>query len=156
MFGYKAEEVVGRSITILMPPERLDESSHILRRIRREENVEHFETVRRRKDGSNIIVSLTVSPIRNAEGYVVGASKIVRDITDRKRIEETIHQNQAMLTLAMQSSPHGSMGTRPGDEYRFVERGASKRSLGSRREVSAAPKRISSKCCMRTIGKRME
>ncbi|PYT00631.1 MAG: hypothetical protein DMF63_06235 [Acidobacteria bacterium] len=107
MFGYKAEEIVGRSITILMPPDRVDEAAEILRRVRREEDVEHFETVRRRKDGTDIIVSLTVSPLRNAEGNVIGASKIVRDITDRKRIEEVIHQNQAMLTLAMQSSRMG-------------------------------------------------
>jgi PAS domain S-box-containing protein len=107
MFGYKADEVIGKPISILMPPDRSSETAEILRRIRREENIEHFETVRRRKDGSDIVVSLTVSPIRNAEGNVIGASKIVRDITERKRIEETIHQNQAMLTLAMQSSRMG-------------------------------------------------
>src|SRR6185436_3723584 len=103
----KAEEVVGKPITTLTPPERAVESVEILRKIRREETIEHFETVRRRKDGTDIIVSLTVSPIRNAEGNVVGASKIVRDITERKRIEESIHHNQAMLTLAMQSSRMG-------------------------------------------------
>ena len=107
MFGYKAEEVIGKPITILIPPDRAEETSDILRRIRREENVEHFETVRRRRDGTDIMVSLTVSPIRNADGNVVGASKIVRDITDRKRIEETINHNQMMLTLAMQSSRMG-------------------------------------------------
>jgi PAS domain S-box-containing protein len=107
MFGYKAEEVIGKPITILTPPERKNESADILRRIRREENVEHFETIRRHKDGSDLVVSLTVSPIRNADGNVIGASKIVRDITERKRIEESINQNQAMLTLAMQSSRMG-------------------------------------------------
>ena len=107
MFGYKAEEVIGKPISMLLPPDRSNESDDILRKIRREETIEHFETARRRKDGSDIMVSLTVSPIRNAEGNVVGASKIVRDITDRKRIEETIHHNQAMLTLAMQSSRMG-------------------------------------------------
>jgi len=107
MFGYRADEVIGKSITMLMPEERINESAEILRRIRREENVEHFETVRRRKDGTDIIVSLTVSPIRSPDGNVIGASKIVRDITDRKRIEETIHHNQAMLSLAMQSSRMG-------------------------------------------------
>jgi PAS domain S-box-containing protein len=110
MFGYKAEEVIGKPISMLMPPERVNEATEILRRIRREENVEHFETVRRRKDGTHITVSLTVSPIRSAEGNVIGASKIVRDISERKRIEEAIHQNQAMLTLAMQSSRMGVWG----------------------------------------------
>ncbi|MEO8573063.1 MAG: PAS domain S-box protein [Pyrinomonadaceae bacterium] len=107
MFGYRAQEVIGKPITMLLPPDRAKESGDILRRIRREESVEHFETIRRRKDGSDIMVSLTVSPIRNAEGNVVGASKIVRDITDRKRIEEAIDHNQMMLTLAMQSSRMG-------------------------------------------------
>lgn len=107
MFGYTAEEVIGQPISILMPPDRRNEAAEILRRIRREETVEHFETVRRRRDGTDIVVSLTVSPIRNAEGNVIGASKIVRDITERKQIEESIHQNQAMLTLAMQSSRMG-------------------------------------------------
>ena len=107
MFGYAADEVLGKPVSILTPPDRIDESATILRKIRREETVEHFETVRRRKDGSDIIASLTVSPIRNADGNVIGASKIIRDITERKRIEESIHQNQAMLTLAMQSSRMG-------------------------------------------------
>ncbi|HEX6124363.1 MAG TPA: PAS domain S-box protein [Pyrinomonadaceae bacterium] len=107
MFGYKAEEVIGKPVSILTPPDRVDESADILRKIRREETVEHYETVRRRKDGSDFIASLTVSPIRNADGNVIGASKIIRDITERKRIEESIHQNQAMLTLAMQSSGMG-------------------------------------------------
>ena len=107
MFGYKAEEIIGKANSILMPPERKTEAAEILRRIRREENVEHFETVRRRRDGTDIMVSLTVSPIRTPEGTVIGASKIVRDITERKRSEETLHHNQAMLTLAMQSSRMG-------------------------------------------------
>ena len=107
IFGYTAEEVIGKSISILMPPERLSEAKEILRRVRREESVEHFETTRRRKDGTDVIVSLSVSPIRNSDGVVIGASKIVRDITEQKRIEETIHQNQLMLTLAMQSSKMG-------------------------------------------------
>ncbi|HUR97090.1 MAG TPA: PAS domain S-box protein [Pyrinomonadaceae bacterium] len=107
MFGYSAEEVMGKPISMLLPPDRLQESEHILERVRREENVEHLETVRRRRDGTDIVVSLTVSPIRSAEGQVIGASKIVRDITDRKHIEEAIHHNQMMLTLAMQSSRMG-------------------------------------------------
>lgn len=107
MLGYQAEEVIGKHVTLLHPPDREEEATEILRKVRREENVEHFETVRRRKDGSDIVVSLTVSPIRNADGNVIGASKIIRDITERKRTEETIHQNQAMLTLAMQSSRMG-------------------------------------------------
>lgn len=107
MFGYTAEEVIGKPNSVLMPPHLTGEATEILRRIRREETVKHFETVRRRRDGTDIFVSLTVSPIRNSHGQVVGASKIVRDITERKQIEEAIHQNQMMLTLAMQSSRMG-------------------------------------------------
>jgi len=88
VFGYTAEEVVGKSITILIPAERHDEGSAILERIRRGEQIANFETVRQRKDGTLINISLTVSPVKNARGKIVGASKIARDITDRKRNEE--------------------------------------------------------------------
>src|SRR5262245_9805246 len=88
LFGYEAAEVIGRPITILIPPERLDEEPSILGRIRRGERVDPYETVRQRKDGERIQISLTVSPIIDAAGKVVGASKIARDITQRKRTEE--------------------------------------------------------------------
>ena len=90
IFGYTAEEVVGKPITILIPPDRLDEEVKILERIRSGERVDHYETVRHRKDGNRVDISLTVSPVRNAEGKVIGASKIARDITERKRSEEQI------------------------------------------------------------------
>src|ERR1700683_233836 len=82
IFGYAAEEAIGRPITIVIPHDRHDEERAILTRIRRGERIEHFETVRQRKHGSLIFVSLTVSPVKNAEGKIVGASKIVRDITE--------------------------------------------------------------------------
>jgi PAS domain S-box-containing protein len=88
LFGYSAEEVVGRPVTILIPLDRHDEEPAILERLRRGERIDHYETVRRRKDGSLVDVSLTVSPIKNASGEVVGASKIVRDITELKRARE--------------------------------------------------------------------
>jgi PAS domain S-box-containing protein len=88
LFGYTAAEVIGQPITILIPSERREEETEILARIRRGERVDHFETVRRRKDGSLIDVSLTVSPVRDREGRITGASKIARDITERKRAEE--------------------------------------------------------------------
>jgi PAS domain S-box-containing protein len=87
LFGYTAEEAVGKPVTILIPPDRLDEEPSILARIRRGERVHHYETVRRRKDGSLVEISLTVSPIRNAAGDIVGASKIARDITERRRAQ---------------------------------------------------------------------
>jgi PAS domain S-box-containing protein len=87
IFGYSAEEAIGRSITILIPEDRLDEETEVLRRIRAGLAVEHFETVRRRKDGSPIHISLTVSPIRTTTGEVIGASKIARDITEQRRLQ---------------------------------------------------------------------
>jgi PAS domain S-box-containing protein len=90
IFGYSAEEVLGQSVLILIPTERHDEEPFILDRIRRGERVDHYETVRRRKDGTYIDISLTVSPIKDADGTVMGASKIARDITDRKRSEAQI------------------------------------------------------------------
>jgi PAS domain S-box-containing protein len=88
IFGYTAEEAVGRSITLIIPPERLEEETEILAKLGRGERIDHFETVRRCKDGTLLDISLTVSPIRGADGAVVGASKVARDITDRRRAEE--------------------------------------------------------------------
>jgi PAS domain S-box-containing protein len=88
LFGYTPSEAVGQPITIVIPADRLDEEPKILARIRRGERVEHFETIRRRKDGSPVEISLTVSPIRNRAGEIVGASKIARDITERQRARE--------------------------------------------------------------------
>ena len=89
IFGYTAAEAVGQSITILIPSEHQQEET-ILERIRRGQRVDPFETVRRRKDGSLIDISLTVSPVKNEQGEIVGASKIAHDITERKRHEAQI------------------------------------------------------------------
>jgi len=87
IFGYAAEEVVGKPVSILAAPDRADEMPQILAQIRQGHRVEHYETRRRRKDGQIIDVALTVSPVRDAAGQIIGASKIARDITDRKRAE---------------------------------------------------------------------
>jgi PAS domain S-box-containing protein len=90
IFGYTPTEAIGRSVEILIPPDRLNEEQEILRRIRRGVRIDHYETVRRRKDGSLIDISLTVSPVMATDGRVVGASKIARDITERKQAETHI------------------------------------------------------------------
>jgi PAS domain S-box-containing protein len=108
LFGYTEQEVVGRPITILIPADRHAEEQAILERIGRGERVEHFETIRRRKDGSLVELSLTISPIRNARGEVTGASKIARDITERRQAEEQqrlllremSHRVKNLLTVA--------------------------------------------------------
>src|SRR6201993_5073257 len=122
VFGYAAEEVIGQPITIVIPQDRQDEERTILTRIRRGERIDHFETVRQRKHGSLIVVSLTVSPVKNAEGKIVGASKIARDITEQKRAQEQIttlareaeHRSknllatvQATVNLSQSDTPQG-------------------------------------------------
>jgi len=88
LLGYTQDEVVGKPITILIPADRHDEEPTILARIRSGERIEHYETIRRRKDGSLVEISLTVSPIKNLDGRIVGASKIARDITQQRRAQE--------------------------------------------------------------------
>lgn len=97
IFGFTAEEMIGQPITRLIPVERLDEEQLILRRLQRGERVEHFQTVRQRKDGQKIHVSLTISPIRNKDGLIVGASKIARDITELKAAQEKLENHAAEL-----------------------------------------------------------
>jgi PAS domain S-box-containing protein len=92
IFGYAAQEVIGKPITILIPPAQIDEEPTILERIRRGERIDHYETVRVRKDGAILNVSLTVSPIKDENGVIIGASKIARDITQRKLTEGTLRQ----------------------------------------------------------------
>lgn len=89
IFGYSASEMIGKSILVIIPQDRHEEEIQILARIRSGNRVEHFDTLRRRKDGSLVPVSITVSPVRNSGGKVIGASKIARDITERRRFEET-------------------------------------------------------------------
>jgi PAS domain S-box-containing protein len=107
LFGYAAEEAVGQNITLIIPPERRDEERTIIEQLTRGERVDHFETVRMRKDGSLLDVSLTISPMKDASGRVVGASKLARDITDRKRAEEALRQAQTDLAHASRLTTMG-------------------------------------------------
>ena len=96
IFGWTADEAIGRPITIIIPDDRLDEEAEVISRIRRGLSVEHFETVRRRKDGSPVDISLTVSPVRTADGQVIGASKIARDITEQQRLRAAAEEASRM------------------------------------------------------------
>ena len=102
MFGYSAEEMIGQSIEKLFPPDRLQEETEIMARMQKGERVDHFETLRKRKDGKLIDVSLTISPIRSAEGIIVGASKIARDITDQKIAQRQLAEAHEALKRADQ------------------------------------------------------
>lgn len=130
LFGYEPEQVIGKPITILIPEDRQHEEPAILERIRRGERVEHYETVRQRKDGSPLEISLTISPIEDPDGRIIGASKVARDITERRRAEahkelllnEMKHRIKNSLAtvqaLAMQTMRHA-----PADELAmFVAR----------------------------------
>ena len=117
LFGHTAEETIGKAVTILIPPESHDEEPGILARIRFGERIDHYETVRQRKDGSLIHISLTVSPVKDGAGRITGASKIARDITERKRSQERIallarevdHRSKNLLAL-VQATVHLTRG----------------------------------------------
>ncbi|HEV2551072.1 MAG TPA: PAS domain S-box protein [Stellaceae bacterium] len=105
LFGYTEAEMVGRPIAILFPPDKLEEEAMILARIRQGVKVDHYETVRRRKDHSEVNVSLTISPIRDREGNIIGASKIVRDIDQRKETEQVLMRREALLRSILDTVP---------------------------------------------------
>jgi PAS domain S-box-containing protein len=102
LFGYTPAEAVGKPITMLIPPERLAEEPRILERLKRGERVDHFETIRMRKDGSRLDLSLTISPVKDADGRIIGASKVARDITERKRAEAALRELNATLEQRVQ------------------------------------------------------
>jgi len=105
IFGYTAAEVIGKPVTILIPPDRQDEEPKILARLRKGERVDHFETIRVRKNGTLVDISLTISPVRNAAGEIIGASKIARDITQQKRAEEAVRESSERFRLMADSAP---------------------------------------------------
>jgi PAS domain S-box-containing protein len=100
LFGYTREEAVGQHITLIIPDDRRDEEVKIVERLRRGERVDHFETVRLRKDGTLLDLSLTISPVKDAAGRVVGASKVARDITERKQVEQALAERARLLDLS--------------------------------------------------------
>jgi PAS domain S-box-containing protein len=105
LFGYSAEEAIGRPVTILFPPDRENEEAGILARIIRGERIDHYETVRRHKDGRLLDVSLTVSPMRDSSGVIIGASKIARDITDRKEAQRRLEESERRLQDLLAAIP---------------------------------------------------
>jgi PAS domain S-box-containing protein len=107
LFGHTSEEAVGRSITLIIPPERLDEEREILARLARGERIEHFETVRMAKDGRLLDISLTVSPVRDAEGRIIGASKVARDVTERKQADKALRASEQRFRTLAAHAPVG-------------------------------------------------
>ena len=107
IFGYAGSEIIGKPVTVLIPADHINEEGAILARIRRGERVEHYETVRQRKDGSLVEVSLTISPIISAEGEIIGASKVARDITKQRQAQRLLDESSERLHLALAASNLG-------------------------------------------------
>ena len=105
IFGYSLEEMIGKPGSVLIPADRHNEEKEIIERLKRDKRIEHHETVRRRKDGKEIDVSLTISPIRDIEGRIIGASKIARDITERKRVEAALRESETRFRVMADTAP---------------------------------------------------
>src|SRR5258708_2425838 len=97
IFGYTAEEVIGRPITIIIPPELHEEEQRILEQVRGGQRIEHFDTIRIAKDGRRVFISLTVSPVRDSRGVIIGASKVARDVSERKHAEQALFESERRL-----------------------------------------------------------
>src|SRR5277367_922143 len=105
MFGYATEEAIGQRITLIIPSDRHAEEADILARLRCGERIDHFQTVRRRKDGTLLDVSVTISPVRDSSGCVIGASKVARDITAEKRSEQALRESEQRYRAVTDASP---------------------------------------------------
>jgi PAS domain S-box-containing protein len=105
LYGYRASEIIGRPINILIPPDRQAEEEEMLEMLRRGDRIDHFETVRVRKDGTPVDVSITASPIKDSRGRIVGASKIVRDISERKQFKDALRKSDAKFRRLLENLP---------------------------------------------------
>lgn len=118
LFGYTAEQIIGRPITIIVPPDRIEEESSILERVRRGERMVHFETLRQRKDGRPVPVSLTISPVCDADGTVIGVSKIARDLSEIERVNQQLRRREALLRSILDTVPDALVVI---DEYGLIQ-----------------------------------
>ena len=120
MFGYTAEEMIGSSILRIIPPDRHSEEAAILSKLRRGERIDHYETVRRKKDGRLFDISITVSPLTDEGGNVVGASKIARDISEQKRAQRALHESEERWRVTLESIGDAVVATDASAEVTFV------------------------------------
>ncbi len=130
LFGYSAAEAIGRHITLIIPPDRRDEEDHILAQVNRGERLHPFETVRMRKDGTFLNISVTISPIKDSTGRVVGASKVGRNITEQKRIERALRESEERFRAIVETTPECVKlvrGGRHSAAYEFIRAGHGRR-----------------------------
>ena len=134
LFGYTEDEMIGEQITRIIPPERLDEEPDILKKLRRGEKVDHFETKRITKDGRLLDISLTISPIKDSEGNVIGASKIARNITDQREAERLMRENEERFRMAVETTNLGTWEYSP-DSFKLFCSPESRKICGLPQEV---------------------
>ena len=139
LFGYSAQEVIGQSILILFPEERLNEEQEILERIKRGEQIRHYETVRRRRDGSLLNLSLTVSPIKDTQGHIIGASKIARDITVERGLLQKMQQSEQRFRVTLESIGDAVIATDGEGRIEFLNPVAEKLTGWRREEAQGLP-----------------
>jgi PAS domain S-box-containing protein len=140
LYGYQAEEIVGRHISVLFSPDSFSEENRIIERVSRGERIEHFETRRRHKDGHNIPVSLTVSPIRDSTGKIIGVSKIARDITERNRTaEEALLRSEDRLRRVIEAAPNALVTIRANGQIEMVNAQAERMFGYPREELLGQP-----------------
>ena len=139
VFGYPAAELIGRPVRILIPADRQAEEDDILTRIRRGERVDHFETLRRRKDGTLIDVSLTISPVRDASGTIIGVSKTARDVTAQKRAAAELAAQQAWFQITLASIGDAVIASDPEGHVTFMNGTAERLTGWSSAEADARP-----------------
>ena len=120
IFGYSADEIIGKPVTVLFPPDRLKEEEEILGRVRRGDRVEHYETIRLKKDGTPIHISVSVSPVKDQSGRIVGAAKIARDISERKRAEQELRESREHLSVTLSSIGDAVVATDAAGRVTFI------------------------------------
>ncbi len=126
LYGYKAAEIIGRSVDVIIPPDRPNELGDILARLRRGERIEHFETERIAKDGRRLPISVTISPIRDADGTVVGASAVTRDITRRRQVEQALRASHNHLQAILRSAEEGITVQDAGGRFIYANNAAAR------------------------------
>jgi PAS domain S-box-containing protein len=124
MFGYSAAELIGQPVRIIIPPDRQSEEDDILARLRRGERIDHFETIRLRKDGRPVEISLTVSPVRDGSGRIIGASKIARDITERKRLARELETQREWFRVTLGSIGDAVIASDPDGRVTYLNQSA--------------------------------